>query len=250
MDRRSHIAALASALKVSETDLVGGPHLTPDPLQSDPHMGILALRVALQTNTLTTPAVDHARPLTELTRIVTEQIEPSRRACNYRQPATFYLMCLTSCTTMSPRPRTRPLGDCRCKASSEACICATFIAKSLNYTDLAHLAALRAEEAADLLTDPIFKGKAEFAWLHDPAAGRVMGPQPCRCRAGRGSAGTACRDPLGLQVLGMITLTASLAAASIHRGDAAQHWLNEAPRIAAAYPISPWPTGSRSRLPT
>jgi transcriptional regulator with XRE-family HTH domain len=29
LDRRSHIAALASALKVSETDLVGGPHLSP-----------------------------------------------------------------------------------------------------------------------------------------------------------------------------------------------------------------------------
>ena len=28
LDRRSHIAALANALKVSETDLVGGPHLT------------------------------------------------------------------------------------------------------------------------------------------------------------------------------------------------------------------------------
>jgi transcriptional regulator with XRE-family HTH domain len=51
LDRRSHIAALASALKVSETDLFGGPHLTPDPLQSDPHMGTPALRVALQTNT-------------------------------------------------------------------------------------------------------------------------------------------------------------------------------------------------------
>ena len=29
LDRRSHIAALAGALKVSETDLVGGPHLSP-----------------------------------------------------------------------------------------------------------------------------------------------------------------------------------------------------------------------------
>jgi transcriptional regulator with XRE-family HTH domain len=28
LDRRSHIAALASALKVSETDLIDGPHLT------------------------------------------------------------------------------------------------------------------------------------------------------------------------------------------------------------------------------
>ena len=30
LDRRSHIAALASALKVSETDLTGGPHLSAD----------------------------------------------------------------------------------------------------------------------------------------------------------------------------------------------------------------------------
>src|SRR5579859_385214 len=79
LDRRSHIAALASALKVSEADLVGGPHLTPDPLQSDPHMGVPALRVALQTNTLTTPAVDRARPLSELAALIRSNIEPMRR---------------------------------------------------------------------------------------------------------------------------------------------------------------------------
>jgi len=76
LDRRSHIAALANALKVSETDLVGGPHLTPDPLQSDPHMGIPALRVVLQTNTLSTPAVQKARPLPQLVQVVTGQIDP------------------------------------------------------------------------------------------------------------------------------------------------------------------------------
>jgi transcriptional regulator with XRE-family HTH domain len=51
LDRRSHITALASALRVSETDLVGGPHLSADPVQSDPQMAIPPLRVALQTNT-------------------------------------------------------------------------------------------------------------------------------------------------------------------------------------------------------
>ena len=76
LDRRSHIAALANALKVSETDLVGGPHLTPDPLQGDPHMGIPVLRVALQTNTLSTPAVQKARPLPQLVQVVTGQIDP------------------------------------------------------------------------------------------------------------------------------------------------------------------------------
>src|SRR5712691_5690530 len=68
LDRRSHIAAIASALRVSETDLVGGPHLSSDRMQSDPHTAIPALREALQTNKLTTPVVDRARPLAELAR--------------------------------------------------------------------------------------------------------------------------------------------------------------------------------------
>lgn len=52
LDRRSRIAALAGALRISETDLVGGRHLSSDRLQSDPHMAIPPLRVALQTNGL------------------------------------------------------------------------------------------------------------------------------------------------------------------------------------------------------
>src|SRR5712691_8089380 len=83
LDRRSHIAALAGALKVSETDLMGGPHLSHDRLQSDPHMAIPPLRVALQTNSLTRPAVDQARPLGELHREVFGAIEPLRRVCDY-----------------------------------------------------------------------------------------------------------------------------------------------------------------------
>ena len=39
LDRRSHIAALASALKVSESDLVGGPHLTARPAAVRPAYG-------------------------------------------------------------------------------------------------------------------------------------------------------------------------------------------------------------------
>jgi transcriptional regulator with XRE-family HTH domain len=58
LDRRSHIAAVASALRVSETDLVGGPHLSADRQQSDPHLTIPALRETLQTNKLNAPSVD------------------------------------------------------------------------------------------------------------------------------------------------------------------------------------------------
>src|SRR6266700_4298264 len=65
LDRRSHIADLASALRVSETDLVGGPHLSRDRVQSDPHMSIPALRVAILSNTLTSPVTERARALTD-----------------------------------------------------------------------------------------------------------------------------------------------------------------------------------------
>jgi hypothetical protein len=47
----------------------------------------------------------------------------------------------------------------------EACVIASAVSKELNYLDLAYLAAQRAEEAAELLGDPIQKDKAAFMWL-------------------------------------------------------------------------------------
>ena len=239
LDRRSHIAALASALKVSETDLVGGPHLTPDPLQSDPHMGILALRVALQTNTLSAPAVDHARPLAELASMVTDRIEPSRRACNYVTAGQLLPEVLDELHYHVAAAADEDTVRRSLHSLVEACVCATFIAKNLNYADLAHLAAQRAEEAATRLADPVFKGKADFVWLHTlPRAGSWERNLAAAERAADRLQPHA-RDPLGLQVLGMITLTASLAAASIQRGDTAQHWLSEAAAIASRVPDQP-----------
>jgi transcriptional regulator with XRE-family HTH domain len=239
LDRRSHIAALASALKVSETDLVGGPHLTPDPLQSDPHMGVLALRVALQTNTLTTPAVDHARPLAELARIVTDRIEPSRRACNYVTAGQLLPDVLDELHYHVAAAADEATVRQSLQSLVEACVCATFIAKNLNYADLAHLAALRAEEAAALLTDPISKGMADFIWLHTLPRAASWGRNLAAAERVANRLQPYAHDPLGLQVLGMITLTASLAAASMQRGDAAQHWLSEAADIASRVPDHP-----------
>src|SRR5580704_16559062 len=67
LDRRSQISALAAALRVSETDLVGtAPHLGTDPEQAGPHTLIPALRTALMTNSLGQAATDRARPAAEL----------------------------------------------------------------------------------------------------------------------------------------------------------------------------------------
>jgi transcriptional regulator with XRE-family HTH domain len=239
LDRRSHIAALASALKVSETDLIGSPHLTPDPVQADPHMSIPALRVALQTNTLTTPATDHARPLPEVVHDVTDGIEPLRRACDYVAIGRILPGALDDLHYHVVAPADEAGRRRALQALVEVCVCATFTAKNLNYSDLAHLAAVRASEAAALLDEPLYTGKADYVWLHTlPRAGSWDRNLTAAERAVNAMEPHA-RDPLGLQVLGMMTLTAALAAASIQRSDSASHWLNEARNIAAQVPDEP-----------
>jgi len=239
LDRRSHVAALASALRVSETDLVGGPHLTPDPLQSDPHMGIPLLRVALQTNTLTTPAVDRARPLTDLASIVTTKIEPLRRACDYTAIGKLLPDVLDELHFHTAQPVDEAAHRLTLQTLVEASICANVTAKNLNYHDLAHLAARRAWEAASLLDDPVAMGKASFVWLLTlPRAGSLERNFVAAERAADALEPHA-QDRLGVSVLGMLALTASLAAASLQKGEAAAHWLDQASRIATKVPDTP-----------
>lgn len=239
LDRRSHIAALAGALKVSEADLVGGPHLSHDRLQSDPHMAIPPLRVALQTNSLTRPAVDQARPLAELHREVFGTIEPLRRVCNYVRVGQLLSPVIDELYRHSADPEDEAAGRLALEILVEACVIAAAVTKELGYMDLAYLAAQRAEEAATLLGDPVQKGKADFMWLLTlPRAGSWNRTLAAAEHAANDLEPHA-RDPLGRQILGMLTLTASLSAASIQRGDSATHWLNEAAAISAQVPDEP-----------
>lgn len=216
LDRRSHIAGLASALNVSETDLMGGPHLTPDPVQSDPHKGIPALRVALATNTLSAPAVDRARPLAELADVMTTTIEPARRVADYVRIGGLLPGVLDDLHFHVAEPADEAAHRLALEILVEACICANIVAKNLNYADLAHLAAGRALEVASALDDPVAQGKANFVWLLSlPRAGSLDRNLAAAERA-VGRLEPYARDPLGLQVLGMLTLTAALAVPTPH----------------------------------
>lgn len=83
LDRRSRISALAAALRVSETDLVGtAPHLGADPQQSSPHSFVPALRTALLTNSIARPAVQAARPIADLDTETREMARLYQR-CDY-----------------------------------------------------------------------------------------------------------------------------------------------------------------------
>src|SRR5262249_28862162 len=147
LDRRSHIAALAGALKVSETDLVGGPHLSADPQQADPHMSIPALRVALQTNTLASPALDRAPPVADVVATLKDQVQPSFFACDYVRLGQLLPPVIDElhCHAAAPGGVDR---EQALRALVEACAFGALRAKDLGYPDLAHLAAARAAEAA------------------------------------------------------------------------------------------------------
>jgi transcriptional regulator with XRE-family HTH domain len=239
LDRRSHIAALASALRVSETDLVGGPHLSQDRLQSDPHMAIPPLRVALQTNTLTSPSVDRARPLAELHRLVFERIEPLRRVCDYVGVGQLLPDVLDELHWHVAQPADEAAQRLALESLVEACVIAAAVAKELNYMDLAYLAAMRAKDAAALLDDPVQTGKADFMWLLTLPRAGSWERSLVAAEQSANELEPYARDPLGLQVLGMITLTASMSAAAVQRGDTAAHWLDEAAAVAARVPDEP-----------
>jgi transcriptional regulator with XRE-family HTH domain len=236
LDRRSYISAIAGALRVSETDLVGGPHLSADRLQADPHMAIPALRTALQTNTLTRPAADEARPLAELRQQVSGQIEPMRRSCDYTGLGELLPPVIDELYRHIAEPADEAAQQIALETLVEACAIASAVARGLNYMDLAFLAAQRAEDAAVLLGDPVQKGKADFTLLHALPRTGSWDRNLAAAEQAANDLEPHAADSLARQVLGMITLTAALSAAALQQAQAASHWLGEAAEIARHVP--------------
>jgi transcriptional regulator with XRE-family HTH domain len=239
LDRRSHIAAVASALRVSETDLVGGPHLTPDPLQSDPHMSIPALRVALQTNTLATPATERARPLVELAREVADEVRPACRDANYLRAGELLPSLIDELHVHVAAPPDEAMLRLALETLVDACVAAEETANVLGYTDLAYTAAAHALQAAAVLGDPMQQGKA--AWAHVMTLPRDGMPERKLAAAEHAADQLEphARDEQGVEILGMLTLTAAMAAAVVHQEATAGNWLNEAGVLASRVPDTP-----------
>ncbi|MGH3390894.1 MAG: helix-turn-helix domain-containing protein [Actinomadura sp.] len=236
LDRRSHIAAVAAALKVSETELTGGPHLTTDPLQADPHTYIPALRVALETNSLHDAMVESARPLSELAALMSGPIAPLRQACEYVGLGKLLPDLIDELYLHIVQPADEAAQRLALETLVEAAICAATTAKHLNYPDLAYIAALRADDAAARLDDPVQRGKAAFALvLNAPRTGSWNRVKVMAERSADRLQPHATK-PLGAQVLGMTILNAALASAATNDVAGARDWLDEAAELARRMP--------------
>jgi transcriptional regulator with XRE-family HTH domain len=238
LDRRSYITAIASALRVSEIDLVGGPHLSEDPVQAEPHAGIPALRVALETNTLWCPTVERARPLQDVA-VDAERLESFSHAADYIQLGSPLARVLDELHWHVANPADEAVQRRALEMLIEACMRARAMAYNLGYPTLAQLAAIRAGEAAAVLDDPIQQGKANWMRIMCmPKAGSWNRTLIAAERAAE-SLEPYVRDAEDLQVLGMLTLAAALSAAAVLKTQVADQWLGEAAELAARVPDDP-----------
>ncbi|MGH3389105.1 MAG: helix-turn-helix domain-containing protein [Actinomadura sp.] len=250
LDRRSHISALAAALKVSETDLTGAPHLGRDRVQSDPHLRIPAIRAVLQTSTLTEPAIERARPLTELVA-ERDRIEPARQASDYLTVGEVLPNLLDELHVHVAAPEDERAHAVALKALVDACVIATFMSKNLGYNDLGHLAAVRADHAAAILDDPVQKAISAFLRIHTAPRANTWDRTLRMAERAASDLQPFTSTPRAIEVCGMLTLSASLSAAVLHKGDTSTQWMDEAVELAARIPDTPeanWQSFSRTNV--
>ncbi|TQN33505.1 helix-turn-helix protein [Haloactinospora alba] len=239
LDRRSHISSLAAALEVSETDLVGGPHLTPDAEQARPHTVIPPLETALTTNRLHDAVVVEARPLGELARLVRETTTLQRQA-NYIALVDSLPNLLDELHFHVSHGREHEQRQAL-DLLIETCSTATMTAKHLGYPQLAHIAATRAVEAAHVLDTPVYRARADYLRIQTLTHGRHGWERNLHVASQTADRLQELRrgDAMSLCPLGMVTLTAGLAAASALREQEAYNWLEEAEALARHVPNSP-----------
>ncbi len=236
LDRRSTISALAAALRVSETELIGGPHLSSDPVQSSPHSAVPALRSALQTNTMTQAAVEGARPLPDLVGQVVDRVLPMRVQCDYAAVGAVLPDIIDELHVHIAAPVDEAAKKLALETLIEACMAATDMANVLRYTDLAYVAAMRAQQAAAVLGDPVMVGKAEVLALFAFPRERSWERRLAAAERAANALETHTSTPLGYQVLGMLTLHAALASSVLQRHAAVASWLDEAAKLAGRVP--------------
>jgi transcriptional regulator with XRE-family HTH domain len=229
LDRRSYISALATALRVSETELTGGPHLSADPLQSGPYQAVPALREAFAVNVIGRPASDRTRPLPEIIREF-RALRPAYAAYDYLRQGEVLARLLHGLYVLVSDPADEAAQASAAKVLVDVCSWSAWMCHALRCPDLAQIAARAAVDAAALTGDPVAMGKAQFprtgtaprSWQHSlPMTERAAADLEPHAH-----------DEKAFEVLGMLTLRCALEAAAARNGGAADHWLSEAQALA------------------
>lgn len=229
LDRRSTLDALATALDCSIADIIGQPFPAHGPAQVTAHASVPALRRVLHSASL--GYVDPAVPVTSIGSLRERAIQlwTARRACDHVTVAQALPGLLADLHVHAVRgPETVPALLLLVEVNSAA----TFALRSLGYADLAWTAAEQCHAAAVTLNHDVAIAFADFTRAQ---ASSLNGYDAALHLAT--SAADALRprlgpDPEDQRVYGTLLLTAAWAAASAHRIDRVQPYVDEAIQVA------------------
>lgn len=229
VDRRSTLEAIAAALRVAPSELTGAPWMA-DPVGAQAHATVVAVEAALECHELGEDPDGPVREWPEIAADIDHLVDLIHVSSDYAgqgELAPRLLAELHAVYVRHPERRAYVLpGLIHCYTS------ACFVTKRLGGRGLPLLAARLAEQCAEELETPQWRGYA--VWLRGDAAGQLSRAQQYRravAMADELSPGLDAPDVL--QAYGMLHLSAALAAAAQTDQDTAATHLDEAAAVAA-----------------
>jgi transcriptional regulator with XRE-family HTH domain len=228
LERRQDIAAIAEALQVSADSLIGVP--VPEIQPHAKSYPIVAMRVALLDATIENPSDIPARPVPVLAELAAE-CERARLRADYGS-LTQRLPDLLGELQVQAAVSTGAVRELALRSLVQACALATVVLKHLGQGDLAWVSADRAQQAASLLDDPVWRGAAAFECAHARFSANKSRALMVTPRIADDLEPRIGDDRFAHEVYGMLRLSAALACAVQGDHNGARDHSGEAARIA------------------
>lgn len=222
-DGRQLVEAIADALQVAPSELLGEPSPLVDPVSREAHAGIEDIGIALAHNRLGQPYLEQPRSWPEVQADLRRFLGQLVPDCDYQAQAVLLpglLEDLYATHAADPQHRQNSLVGLMYALQHAAALL-----KNLGAHGMPLLASMHMRYVADELGDPAWAGVAEWRVGQSSGGDRRRMLTVSR-RAAEALDGDP--DPRSRQVVGMLHLNAALASASVGRADDARTHLGEA----------------------
>ena len=164
LDKRTTIAALAAALRVSPSELIGQPARWEDPAMAEAQATIPSLRLALVGTELGQSGTGSARLMNDLVADV-DRCVALRTACDFAAMGAMLPGLLTDLYTTAAASRDGERADVL-RQLIRTLNSAMTLAHAFGYSDLAYMVTERSAQVADDLRDPAWSAIAAFSRVH------------------------------------------------------------------------------------
>lgn len=229
LDRRSRVAALATALRITTADLTGDPVPADDAALEAAHATLPELRLALLGSTLDEPADVTPRPLAAL-RAATERVDQLARESDLGAYAPSVPTLITELQVVAARGRRREWREAL-NLLPAALYGGWYVFKQLGHLGDAYIVGERVVAAAQRAEDPAMRAFGD--WLRAEACLLAGGQDRARSIADRSADSVrSVGTPAAQEMYGMLALAAAGADAATRRPDDAMRRLAEAAELA------------------